>query len=625
MSLNGWLSIVVLIGILVFIYFWIRGNNGEDDDGTENTKYTLESMQTFIQDAMLKSITDRRDDYNISEKEYQKRRERQSMLRMALRTCMQGDIRMKNYVKSRIYRVLERTYGLNEQNINQIIPFHRPDLLSDQELYDILIYDLQKEHEIDAFAYMVEKYELGHIKELPDGSKGYRITGEEIRSIYLAEEPQLSFRDKLNIIVQRIYQKYKGLGVIDELRDQNIDGINIGTSGLPTNMALKLRLKDYMEQVNYAIPRAHESVWAFFKGKSINLAFLSFGTEKELMRVCQNIYTHGFPGPLNETTGFKINDMADGSRVVVVRPRLGENWAAFVRKFNDSIVSIENQIKGRNAKDVILLIYYLIRGKRGIAITGAPGSGKTTMLKALCGFISHELNIRVLELAFELFLKKYYLFKNVYTLRETPTVTAQMALDMSKKIDAGVTVLGEVASREVADIAIQIKQSGSEMLMLTGHMNTLDDLIDWFSTATLGTAGGDIQKAEAKVIDALNINIHQVNDQEGRHLERITECVPVTQTELPQEYKKIVDPMGRISAFMDTMTEYFKRRTERKMYTHHNIVEWQNGELVFVHRPSNKMVQEIVKVLAKESKEDAEGFLDLLSRVEWMSEKEGAA
>ena len=42
----------------------------------------------------------------------------------------------------------------------------------------------------------------------------------------------LTNEDKLEIIAQAVYEKYKGLGVIDEIRDMNIDGVSAGVSGV---------------------------------------------------------------------------------------------------------------------------------------------------------------------------------------------------------------------------------------------------------------------------------------------------------------------------------------------------------------------------------------------------------
>src|SRR5690606_27189071 len=94
-----------------------------------------------------------------------------------------------------------------------------------------------------------------------------------------------------------------------------------------------------------AVPNSYDSVWIFYKGKSIHLSFLSFGSEQELKRVCLNIYKYNNPGQLSETNGYKVNEMKDGSRVVVLRPNFSESWAFFVRKFDLPNASLEQLIK----------------------------------------------------------------------------------------------------------------------------------------------------------------------------------------------------------------------------------------------------------------------------------------
>ena len=43
---------------------------------------------------------------------------------------------------------------------------------------------------------------------------------------YANKNLQIAFADKLEIVVQRIYQQYKGYSSIDEVRDMNIDGVS---------------------------------------------------------------------------------------------------------------------------------------------------------------------------------------------------------------------------------------------------------------------------------------------------------------------------------------------------------------------------------------------------------------
>ena len=82
---------------------------------------------------------------------------------------------------------------------------------------------------------------------------------------------------------------------IDEVRDMNIDGVSGGVSGLPEGFLSQVAQtdSDYLDQVlDHKVPRACDSIWIFFQGKSIRLEFLSFGSESELKRVCQNIYKY---------------------------------------------------------------------------------------------------------------------------------------------------------------------------------------------------------------------------------------------------------------------------------------------------------------------------------------------
>ena len=83
---------------------------------------------------------------------------------------------------------------------------------------------------------------------------------------------RLSAEDKTQIVVQRIYQQYKGFSVIDEIRDMKIDGVSGGVSGIPPSMwEGEWSLEE--EALLREVPRSHDSVWLFYKGKSIHPKF----------------------------------------------------------------------------------------------------------------------------------------------------------------------------------------------------------------------------------------------------------------------------------------------------------------------------------------------------------------
>ena len=113
----------------------------------------------------------------------------------------------KKYVKELIFDLLSKEYGINETNISKAIPFDIPSLLTPQDKFDILLYVYKKEFGYEALTELIKKYNLAELKYLEGETKpSYVITSQEIENIYEQENLQLSFTDKLSIVVQRIYQ-----------------------------------------------------------------------------------------------------------------------------------------------------------------------------------------------------------------------------------------------------------------------------------------------------------------------------------------------------------------------------------------------------------------------------------
>ena len=383
MLINIILIIVVLLGAIVLIMRTIEKRKEAEAEKSieiDDKTYTLEKMTAFVKRRLDEITKINLYDIGLSEEELKRRKKKKYELKKALKGCTYGDVNDKKYVKELIYDILLKEYGVDEANISKAISFDIPSLLTYQDKFDILIYMYKKEFAYEALTQLIKKYNLAVLKYISGEAKpSYVITGDEINNIYEKENLLLSFADKLNIVVQRIYQHYKGYSSIDEIRDMNIDGVSGGVSGLPESFLSQVAQTDgdYLDQVlENKVPRACDSIWIFFQGKSIRLAFLSFGTESELKRVCQNIYKYNNPGQLSDTNGYKINEMKDGSRVVVVRPSMCETWAFFVRKFDVKRATLEQIVKFDGKEEAIELLKYLVKGARIIALTGEQGCRK---------------------------------------------------------------------------------------------------------------------------------------------------------------------------------------------------------------------------------------------------------
>ena len=619
---NILLVIVVLVAAIGAIVYYIKKKEKEpveEEIVKEDKTYDLEQMQDFVKKRLDEITKVNLYDIGLSEEELKRRKNKKYELKKALKGCTYGDVNDKKYVKELIFDLLSQEYGINETNISKAIPFDVPSLLTAQDKFDILLYAYKKEFGYEALTELIKKYDLAVLKYMEGETKpSYVITAQEIEDIYEKENLQLSFSDKLSIVVQRIYQHYKGYSSIDEVRDMNIDGVSGGVSGLPESFLSQVAQTsdtDYLTQISeHRVPRACDSIWIFFQGKSIRLAFLSFGTEAELKRVCQNIYKYNNPGQLSDTNGYKINEMKDGSRVVVVRPSFSETWAFFVRKFDVKRATLEQLVRDPGKEEVIELLKFLVKGARITAITGEQGSGKTTLLMGMIENIYETMNIRVQETAFELHLRKIYPTRNILTFRETDTISGQEGLDVQKKTDGSVNIIGEVATDPVASWMIQAAQVASKFTLFTHHAKTFPNLVTALRNSMLRTGVfKDEKTAEEQVVQVLNFDVHQVKDFRGkRYIERITECIPLeNKNEYTFDHRNEKTLEGKFDKFFDNATHYFAKVTDKQLYTYRNIVEFVDGEYVI----TNPITDENLRGMRDNMDEtDAEEFDKFIER-----------
>ena len=611
--------IFILIAALIsfFIYLFTKKNNNEDlAVNTSERSYSVEQMTEFIKRRLDEITRTNLYDIGLSEEELRRRKSKKYELKKALKGCTYGDVNDKKYIKDLIFDLLHREYGVNQVNITSAIDFDNTDKLTTIDKFDILLYMYKQNYGYNALSELITKYHLDDLKTVYGASTpSYVITPEEIDEIFEKEYDYLSFEDRLNILSQRIYQNYKGFSVIDEVRDMNIDGVSGGVSGLPESFMYQVaQLGDYIKQTNEkTIPRAYDSVWIFYHGKSIQMACLSFGSYDELKRVCQNIYKYNNPGQLSDTNGYKINEMKDGSRVVVVRPSMSESWAFFVRKFDIPNAVLENLIRHEGKEFVIPMLKFLVKGARVTALTGEQGCGKTTMLMAMIKYIYPTLNIRVQETAFELHLRKVYPNRNILTFRETDTVSGQEGLDLQKKTDGAVNILGEVATDAVAAWMIQMAQVASKFTIFTHHAKTFENLILSLRNSLLKIGMFNNEKvAEIQVVNVMNFEVHLKKGFDGsRFIERITECIPVKEgNPYTYDHNKENTIEGKLDKFMDNATHYFTKITETETFKAVNIIEFENGHYVI----KNKISDENIKLMKENmSAEDQDAFENYLA------------
>lgn len=617
-AMNMMWIIVILLFLLLLIYLrYLERKGSPSAVGRSPDPYSIPAMTTFVKETLHQLTHSQLSDLGLHEEEYRRRLNKRSELRRALKGCVTGDVLDKAYVKDFMKELLVNHLGVNETNIDLAIPFEHPAMLTPQDQFEIILYLYKQRHGQDALSMLLETYDLATPRVLPGfgNDSVFAVTADDIAYIYESEQRPLQFQEKLDIVVQRIYQQYKGFSVVDELRDQRIDGVSGGVSGV---------IEDgYIEE----FPSGHdafgwgrgtlkqpasgcESVWVFYRGISLHLSFLSFGSMLELKRVCQNIYKYNHPGQLSEASGYKVNEMKDGSRVVVVRPPFAESWAFFVRKFDLPKATLDQLITGSGSELVIGLLQYLMKGSRITAITGAQGSGKTTLLMAMVGHIYASYTLRVQEMAFELHLRKIYSRRNILSFRETEHITGQAGLDLQKKTDGTVNILGEVASDEVAAWMIQMSQVASLFTVFTHHAKTFKDLVQSLRNSLLKSGVFRQERiAEEQVADVINFDVHLKRDAFGnRYIERITECIPLDRG---------LDRGVHSTAYLQIEQETMQGQPALKdqlddagdCYISRNVIEYRNGAYVPAAPLTDRSIREMAEQMQPEDASRFSAFL----------------
>ncbi len=557
-------GVLLLILFILIVFVWYDGRSKEEKR-TVNNPYQLSFLLDKLKQYFYDNTSEELHSKHLSKQELQKLKQQKIYLHKALHECNVGSAVAKRFVKEQIKEWLQSNYQITPDNINCIIPFHDMIALTCQDKFEILLYRYKTEYGAEAFTRLLLDYELWnpkHREETP-----YEITEDQIHRVYDVAGIRLSFTDKLEIVAQRLYQNYKGHGPVDELRDMNIDGVSAGVSGA-------LSEKEERNQGSNTIPEKsniNNSIWVFFRGLMIHLCFLSFSSSEELQKICRNIYRYGKPGQLSAVRGYIVNEMMDGSRVVVVRPPFAESWSFFVRKFNYQGVSkLTDLIIDENASLVITILRLLIRGEQIIGITGEQGSGKTTLLKSLIQFIPPSYTLRVQELVFELHLREIYPERNIVSFRETAEIQGREGLDLQKKTDGTVNIIGEVASAPVASWLVMVSQVASKYTIFTHHAKTTKHLVMALRNDLMITgAFQNEHAAQMQVKASIRFDVHVAKDCNGhRYIERITEIEPSLQEE-EITVRDIVKYEGGKYLLIQPVSE----ATKEEMFTHLSIQE----------------------------------------------------
>lgn len=605
--LNMVLSVVSLILILtVLLVLYIRAKRTV----VEVIEEDYPNIESVIEHVKVEMVSYLQEDYTLglSDADFNLRYARQAKIDNALRQCVYGDEKAKSLVVGLIRKwVVDH---LSEAKLDEMLGLSEGHEPSDHMKFEMLMYKYKSEMPKGCGNLALSTWVKDCRGDKPQLIKGtvrdyaFFITVEKLHESFREKITGFNIEEKRDIFSLLVYQRYKGFGIVDTVREMDINGFNLGTSG-----SIMQNVRNQKE----GVLRATKSLWLFFEGKYIHLQFMDFGSEEEIQRIVQLLVRYNSPGPLTAAKGFLVNTMIDKSRILALRPPASEFWATFVRKFNLSDVTTTSLIKKEytvNAEIPIEYIRYSMRGLVTCAVTGRQGSGKTTLMSAMVEHIDPMYNIRVLEMAPELYLREMYPnHKNILSVQETNTVPAKDLQDALKKSDAAVSMVGEVATDDIAGRMIQMGMTASLFTIFSHHANTARDLV-YTLRNSLAAANGfsNMQTAEKQVLQVVRQDVHLDSTAKGlRYIERITEIIPLDEN-VP--YPEIDENNLELSR-LKIEREKAIRQTDRLSFITQDLIVYDLATNTYnaVNRPSVDLEHDMRKRMEEETRNEFDVFI----------------
>jgi pilus assembly protein CpaF len=299
----------------------------------------------------------------------------------------------------------------------------------------------------------------------------------------------------------------------------------------------------------------YDQIYVERDGKLHELA-AQFSGEAQLRRVIERIVAR-VGRRIDESSPLVDARLDDGSRVNAIIPPLAVNGASLtIRKFARTPLTAANLIEFQTmTEEVAAILLAAVRGRLNILVSGGTGTGKTTLLNVLSGFIPGDERIITIEDAVELQLQQ----EHVVRLESRPPniegrgeVTIRDLVRNSLRMRPDRIIIGEVRGGESLDL-LQAMNTGHEGSISTIHANSPRDAIARLETLVL-MAGMDlplraIREQIASAVDVI-VQISRMRDG-SRRITQLSEVqgmegeVVTMQDAFQFDYAAGVDESGR--------------------------------------------------------------------------------
>lgn len=270
--------------------------------------------------------------------------------------------------------------------------------------------------------------------------------------------------------------------------------------------------------VNDILVNTWRQVYVERRGK-LELTDITFFDDAHLMKIIERIVSR-VGRHIDESTPMVDARLPDGSRVnAIIPPSAIDGPLVSIRRFSVTPLTVDDMVRNRTFTPAISRLFEAIsKAKLNILISGGTGSGKTTMLNLISGFIPADERIVTIEDAAELQLRQPHVLRletrppNI----EGKGEIAQRALVRNAlRMRPDRIILGEVRGAEALDM-LHAMNTGHEGSMATLHANTPRDALTRLENmVSMSGFSLPVKAMRQQIASALNVVVQAARLADG--------------------------------------------------------------------------------------------------------------
>jgi len=236
--------------------------------------------------------------------------------------------------------------------------------------------------------------------------------------------------------------------------------------------------------INDILVNGHKQVFVERSGR-LELTPVRFKDDGHLKKIIEKIVSR-IGRRIDESVPMVDARLADGSRVNAIIPPLAIDGPSLsIRKFSKDPLQLYHLTEKRSlTPEIGELLKAIVQARLNVLISGGTGTGKTTMLNILSGFIPNDERIVTIEDAAELQLRQ----DHVVRLETRPAniegkgeIAQRELVKNALRMRPDRIILGEVRGAESLDM-LQAMNTGHDGSLTTVHANSCRDALTRIET-----------------------------------------------------------------------------------------------------------------------------------------------